>query len=253
MLPPSLPQDTDALSQAHYLLRAFWLRRTKQEVELSLPPKVELVVKCPLSAAQTQLYRSLLLQEWEAIHAAEERLGAAAGGGSSGAPQDTSAGALETIGGGGGAGAGGGGGGSVPQAVRNVLNNLVMQLRKCCNHPVLIADPDRWPPLADMVEQSGKLAVLDRLLTRLRAGGHRIVLFSQFTSMLDVLQEYLKQRGCAPPRSHLCSVIRRLAAPLIWRPRSRHGTRTIPQFDASQTYRLVLKVLTAAPRSPFRP
>jgi SNF2 family DNA or RNA helicase len=41
----------------------------------------------------------------------------------------------------------------------------------------------------------GKLSVLDRLLSKLKARGHRVVLFSQFTMMLDILGDYLEQAG----------------------------------------------------------
>jgi SNF2 family DNA or RNA helicase len=42
---------------------------------------------------------------------------------------------------------------------------------------------------------AGKLAVLDRLLSKLKSRGHRVVLFSQFTMMLDILGDYLEQAG----------------------------------------------------------
>jgi SNF2 family DNA or RNA helicase len=48
----------------------------------------------------------------------------------------------------------------------------------------------------DIVAASGKLEVLDRLLRRLQRRGHRVVLFSQFNMMLDVLEDYLNMRGC---------------------------------------------------------
>jgi SNF2 family DNA or RNA helicase len=49
--------DQDALTAAHYLLRPFCLRRLKEEVELSLPPRVETRIACPLSDMQTFWYR----------------------------------------------------------------------------------------------------------------------------------------------------------------------------------------------------
>lgn len=45
-----------------------------------------------------------------------------------------------------------------------------------------------------MVGGSGKLLMLDRMLPRLRADGHRVLLFSQFTSMLDLLEDYCELR-----------------------------------------------------------
>ena len=53
------------------------------------------------------------------------------------------------------------------------------------------------PPCAgeDIVDASGKLEVLDRLLAKLKARGHRVCLFSQFNMMLDVLEDYMNMRG----------------------------------------------------------
>ena len=73
-----------------------------------------------------------------------------------------------------------------------------MQLRKCCDHPFLFAgaeeDPDETS-LEELVSASGKLRVLDRLLVKLHKGGHRVVLFSQFAQMVDLLDDYCALRG----------------------------------------------------------
>jgi SNF2 family DNA or RNA helicase len=55
--------------------------------------------------------------------------------------------------------------------------------------------PEDGVPIEELVEASGKLAVLDRILRRLKDAGHRVVLFSQFTSMLDILSDFLTLRG----------------------------------------------------------
>lgn len=39
-----------------------------------------------------------------------------------------------------------------------------------------------------IVTDSGKLQVLDDLLTRLKAGGHRVLIYSQMTRMIDLLE-----------------------------------------------------------------
>lgn len=49
--------DDSKLTAAHYLLRPFVLRRLKEEVEQSLPPKVETRIGCPLTEMQTFWYR----------------------------------------------------------------------------------------------------------------------------------------------------------------------------------------------------
>ena len=72
-----------------------------------------------------------------------------------------------------------------------------MQLRKCCNHPFLFPNVE---PSGDeaystqLVDGSGKFQILQRLLAKLFAAGHRVVLFSQFTSTLDLLEELLQHR-----------------------------------------------------------
>ena len=47
----------------------------------------------------------------------------------------------------------------------------------------------------DVVEASGKMAVLDRLLLKLKGRGHRVTLFSQFKMQLDLLEDYCIMRG----------------------------------------------------------
>jgi len=73
------------------------------------------------------------------------------------------------------------------------LQNAVMQLRKVCSHPFLF----NWPIIPgtqelvldeQLVNASGKMMVLDRLLDELFRRKHKVLLFSQFTTMLDVLE-----------------------------------------------------------------
>jgi SWI/SNF-related matrix-associated actin-dependent regulator of chromatin subfamily A member 5 len=171
------------------------LRRVKAEVEKGLPSKLETTIECPLSEMQSFWYRRLLLRDSALLAQLEaEATGAAAASGSD----------------------------------WKKLASLMMQLRKVCNHPYMIDGADgsgaldeaaaasaaggglgaassaaggsAEPPsdaysLEAIVGASGKLALLHRLLLRLHAGGHRAVLFSQFTSMLDLLQSYCAAAG----------------------------------------------------------
>jgi hypothetical protein len=79
------------------------------------------------------------------------------------------------------------------------LNNVLMQMRKNCNHPDLITSAFtaelNYPPPDVLAAQSGKLALLDRLLRRLHARGHKVLIFSQMTKMLDLLESFLSQSG----------------------------------------------------------
>ncbi|EAX92042.1 SNF2 family N-terminal domain containing protein [Trichomonas vaginalis G3] len=72
------------------------------------------------------------------------------------------------------------------------LDNTTMQLRKCCNHPYLFYDT--WFVNLDLVRTSGKCEVLDRILPKLKATGHRILIFSQMTEVLTLLQDLLTWR-----------------------------------------------------------
>ncbi|KAL9649595.1 hypothetical protein ABK040_003272 [Willaertia magna] len=72
------------------------------------------------------------------------------------------------------------------------LLNVVMQLRKCCNHPYLFG-AESGPPytLGDhLINNSGKMVLLDKLLIRLKEQGSRVLIFTQTTRMLDILEDY---------------------------------------------------------------
>lgn len=74
------------------------------------------------------------------------------------------------------------------------LNNKCMELRKACNHPLL-----NYPYFNDyskefLVRSCGKLWILDRILIKLQRSGHRVLLFSTMTKLLDIVEEYLQWR-----------------------------------------------------------
>ncbi|KAF3457175.1 hypothetical protein FNV43_RR01832 [Rhamnella rubrinervis] len=73
------------------------------------------------------------------------------------------------------------------------LQNLTMQLRKCCNHPYLFVPPNYnyWRKV-EIVRASGKFELLDRLLPKLHRAEHRVLLFSQMTKLMDILGDYLR-------------------------------------------------------------
>ena len=142
------------VNQLHTLLQRCLLRRLKSDVEKGLPPKTETKIFLPLSPMQTEWYRKVLMRDLRA-------LGDARG-----------------------------------QASTSV-QNIVMHLRKVCNHPYLFDGAEPGPPFVEgehLVGNSGKLAVLDKLLKRLKEGGHRVLIFSTMTRMLDILQDYCDYR-----------------------------------------------------------
>jgi SWI/SNF-related matrix-associated actin-dependent regulator of chromatin subfamily A member 5 len=181
--------DDVALRAAHALLQPLCLRREKQHIEQNLPPKAETHVLCPLSKRQTELYRAALRRNVACVD-----------------------------------GHGGGGAG--------LLKSLCMELRLLCCHPRLVptdsdsddsdSDSDEAVEVSRLVAESGKLEVLDRLLAKLHASGHRVVLFSQFTSMLDVLERLLEQRGYKFARldGNVCRARRTVDIMLFNRPKS---------------------------------
>uniref|UniRef100_A0ACD5VFE8 Uncharacterized protein n=1 Tax=Avena sativa TaxID=4498 RepID=A0ACD5VFE8_AVESA len=81
---------------------------------------------------------------------------------------------------------------------RKRLLNIAMQLRKCCNHPYLFQGAEPGPPYTTgdhLVENAGKMVLLDKLLPKLKDRDSRVLIFSQMTRLLDILEDYLMYRG----------------------------------------------------------
>eukprot|EP00898_Chlorokybus_atmophyticus_P003858 jgi/Chlat1/4473/Chrsp29S04570 len=171
----------EQIDQLKGLVAPHMLRRLKKDVMQNIPPKTERLVYTELSALQAEYYRAILTRNYDVL-----RGGAKTGG-----------------------------------KVTSMLN-IVMELRKVCNHPYLI--PGTEPDAGTMqelqqlrLEASGKLVVLDQLLTKLRAGGHRVLIFSQMTRLLDILEEYMQDRygegtyervdGSQPDTSRFCFLL----------------------------------------------
>ena len=87
------------------------------------------------------------------------------------------------------------------------MQNLAMELRKLCNHPTLIKDVEAlWTeeagPLSEeamrthiVIKGCGKMQLLDKMLPKLLAEGHKVLIFSQMVKMLDILEDYMDWRG----------------------------------------------------------
>ncbi|KAF4978732.1 hypothetical protein FZEAL_4925 [Fusarium zealandicum] len=144
-------QDT-VVQQLHRVLRPFLLRRVKSDVEKSLLPKKEVNVYLGMSEMQVKWYQKILEKDIDAVN-----------------------------------GAGG------KRESKTRLLNIVMQLRKCCNHPYLFEGAEPGPPYTTdehLVYNAGKMAVLDKILKRLRKQGSRVLIFSQMSRLLDILEDY---------------------------------------------------------------
>jgi SWI/SNF-related matrix-associated actin-dependent regulator of chromatin subfamily A member 5 len=80
---------------------------------------------------------------------------------------------------------------------RASIANIAMQLRKCCNHPYLFqgVEDRTLDPLGEhVIDACGKLKLMDKLLSRLKEKGHRVLIFSQMTHLLDVLEDVMAMR-----------------------------------------------------------
>jgi SWI/SNF-related matrix-associated actin-dependent regulator of chromatin subfamily A member 5 len=81
---------------------------------------------------------------------------------------------------------------------RTAVLNIVMQLRKCCGHPYLFegVEDRTLDPLGEhLVESCGKLTLLDKLLKRLKERDSRVLIFTQMTRVLDILEDFMHMRG----------------------------------------------------------
>jgi chromodomain-helicase-DNA-binding protein 7 len=152
-------ESVDAL---HEIIRPYILRRLKEDVEKSVPQKSETLIEVELTLDQKQWYRALFEKNLKFLHKNKKK-------------------ALDGPG----------------------LNNLAMELRKCCNHLFLLNGVEEefrrenreLSEVEYLVKASGKLVLLDKLLPRLKEEGHRVLIFSQFKIMLDILEDYLNARS----------------------------------------------------------
>ena len=81
---------------------------------------------------------------------------------------------------------------------RTAVLNIVMQLRKCCGHPYLFegVEDRTLDPLGEhLVENCGKLTMVDKLLKKLKERGSRVLIFTQMTRVLDILEDFMVMRG----------------------------------------------------------
>ncbi|KAL8999532.1 MAG: hypothetical protein Q9169_001620 [Polycauliona sp. 2 TL-2023] len=144
-------QDT-VVQQLHRVLRPFLLRRVKSDVEKSLLPKKEVNLYIGMSDMQVKWYKKILEKDIDAVNGA--------------------AGKRES---------------------KTRLLNIVMQLRKCCNHPYLFEGAEPGPPYTTdehLVYNAGKMVMLDKILTRMKKQGSRVLIFSQMSRVLDILEDY---------------------------------------------------------------
>lgn len=154
------------IRRLHKVMRPFLLRRLKKEVESQLPDKVEYIVKCEMSALQRVLYKHM--QSKGVLLTDGSERGKTGKGGS------------------------------------KALMNTIVQLRKLCNHPFMFQHiEERYAEHIggasningpDLYRVSGKFELLDRVLPKMKASGHRVLLFCQMTQCMTIIEDYLTWR-----------------------------------------------------------
>ncbi|CAD8149787.1 unnamed protein product [Paramecium pentaurelia] len=76
------------------------------------------------------------------------------------------------------------------------LQNLMMQLRKICNHPYLfMLNLDMNKVTDEIWRSSGKFELLDRIIPKLLYFKHRLLIFSQMTQLMDIMEAFFEYRG----------------------------------------------------------
>ena len=81
----------------------------------------------------------------------------------------------------------------------SAASSLKVVWLQICNHPALTYPPESVYEPELLVQQCGKFAVLDRILVKQKASGHRVLLFSTMTRLLDLLEIYLRWRYVHTP------------------------------------------------------
>ena len=146
------------IRRLHKVLRPFLLRRLKKDVEKDLPDKQERVIKCRFSSLQAKLYKQLMTHNKLAV--------ADGKGGKTG---------------------------------MRGLSNMLMQLRKLCNHPFVFEqvedqmNPGRYTN-DSIWRTAGKFELLDRILPKFKATGHRVLMFFQMTQIMNIMEDFLRLR-----------------------------------------------------------
>ncbi|OLQ15739.1 Chromodomain-helicase-DNA-binding protein 7 [Cryptosporidium hominis] len=163
-------QTSGQVSALHELLRPHLLRRVKEDVMKEIPPLEETIIDVELTTAQKAYYRAIFERN-RAFLCKNVGLGGKRSG--SNAP--------------------------IPS-----LMNVEVELRKCCNHPFqVVGVEEREVALCKtseerykkMIELSGKMVLMGKLLPKLKAEGHRVLIFSQFIQTLTLLEELVEHHG----------------------------------------------------------
>ncbi|TNM99794.1 hypothetical protein fugu_012827 [Takifugu bimaculatus] len=211
-------REQNILSMLHQILTPFLLRRLKTDVALEVPPKKEIVVYAPLTAKQEALYTAVVnktIAKMLGMEKEEQPADLTPSGRpkrrnrkvvsyketDEDTPRDlekyledvrkeheqSSPSVLQVQ-------------SPLDAQINMKLQNILMLLKRCCNHPYLVAYPldpvtQQFKIDEQLVQSSGKFLILDRMLPALKRRGHKVLIFSQMTSILDILMDYCFLRG----------------------------------------------------------
>lgn len=140
-------EEESIVKSLHKILEPFMLRRLKQDTNLNLPPKKEIVLTCPLTKLQVEVFKALMS---DSVRTREITSG-----------------------------------------------SRVTDLRQAAIHPYLFEgfETDTSVFGEHLMENSGKFIILDKLIKRYCDNrGRKMLIFSQFTSVLNILQDFLVTR-----------------------------------------------------------
>ena len=149
----------EQVHKLHQLLGPHMLRRMKGDVLKNIPAKSEFIVRTNLAQMQKKFYRNILTHNFEALRA--------------------------------------------KSGAQSSLLNVMMELKKVANHPYLLPAASEEAPIAPnglfeikaMTAACGKLVLMSKMMRKLKQQGHRVLIFSQMTKMLDLLEDFLDGEG----------------------------------------------------------
>ena len=214
--------DTSIMDHARRLLEVIMLRRMKNSpgVDLNLPPKTDVLLYVPLTPMQRFFYKKLLSRSDDGLLAeifadasgkeaalasgqdftADEKAIAKLEALEKQATEGSTKATLEWT--------------ETKEIMRQALEreqvddkakgswrklmNILMQLRKCCNHPYTLphTEPDPYYLGDHVIKASGKFILLDKIIQELVIKQKKkVLIFSGFTRMLDCTEDFLAIRG----------------------------------------------------------
>eukprot|EP00762_Andalucia_godoyi_P004479 ANDGO_08218.mRNA.1 CHD3-type chromatin-remodeling factor PICKLE len=161
--------SVENLEKLQDILRPYVIRRYKYDVDQTIATKEEVLIQVELTKLQKVYYKAVYDKNKDFLI----RVGAGGGAGPSG-----------------------------------VLNNIYMQLRKVCNHPYLIqgCEADLCKNIAEsdtearnemLVKSCGKMQFLDKFLSKMLGMRQKVLVFSQMTAVLDIIEDYLNWKKYA--------------------------------------------------------